>query len=87
MTPPPVQYVKTSDGVSIAYTTAGSGPPLIWIQTLPSHIQMEWEQPILRAGFETIIGAGMTLVRFDFRGTGLSALRARYRGRCRPAGA
>jgi class 3 adenylate cyclase/pimeloyl-ACP methyl ester carboxylesterase len=76
MTPPPVQYVKTSDGVSIAYTTAGSGPPLIWIQTLPSHIQMEWEQPILRAGFETIIGAGMTLVRFDFRGTGLSAREA-----------
>jgi class 3 adenylate cyclase len=70
---PRIQYVKTNDGVNIAYMTAGSGPALIWAQSPPqSHVQLEWEQPVLRAGFEAFIGAGATLVRFDTRGTGLS---------------
>jgi len=72
-TPPPAQYVKTSDAVTIAFTTAGSGPPLVWIQPpFSSHVQLDWEQPILRAGFERLVAAGMTLVRFDPRGSGLS---------------
>ena len=59
---PRIQYVKTSDGVNIAYCTAGSGPALVWVQPpFPSHVQLEWEQPILRRVFETIITAGMTL--------------------------
>jgi class 3 adenylate cyclase/pimeloyl-ACP methyl ester carboxylesterase len=71
--PPPVQYVKTSDAVTIAFTTAGSGPPLVWVQPpFSSHVQLDWEQPILRGGFEGIVAAGMTLVRFDPRGSGLS---------------
>jgi Predicted hydrolases or acyltransferases (alpha/beta hydrolase superfamily) len=70
---PRIQYVKTSDGINIAYMTAGSGPPLIWAQSpAQSHVQLEWEQPVLRAGFEGFIGTGATLVRFDSRGTGLS---------------
>src|SRR5438132_3469074 len=69
---PRVQYLKTSDGVTIAFCTTGSGPPLIWAQSLPSHIQLEWEQPILRLAFENIIAAALTLVRFAPRGTGLS---------------
>ena len=31
MDAPPIQYAKTSDGVNIAYTTAGGGPPVVWI--------------------------------------------------------
>ncbi|HEY5639293.1 MAG TPA: adenylate/guanylate cyclase domain-containing protein [Dehalococcoidia bacterium] len=73
MAEPQIQYVKTSDGVNIAYATAGSGPPLVWIRTtFLSHVQLEWEQPVLRSGFEAAIAAGATLVRFDPRGTGLS---------------
>ena len=69
-TPPPVQYVKTSDAVTIAFTTAGSGPPLVWVQPpFSSHVQLDWEQPILRGGFERIVAAGMTLVHFDPRGS------------------
>jgi class 3 adenylate cyclase len=73
ITPPTVQYVKTSDAVTIAFTTAGSGPPLVWVNAaFSSHVQLEWEQPILREGFERVVAAGMTLVRFDPRGSGLS---------------
>jgi hypothetical protein len=42
MDTPPIQYVKTSDGVSIAYYTMGSGQatPIVWID-LPSHLHIE----------------------------------------------
>ncbi len=36
MDAPPVQYARTSDGVNIAYTVAGSGRPYV---DVPS---MEW---------------------------------------------
>ena len=70
---PRVQYVKTSDGVNIAYAIAGSGPAVVWIRNMfQGHLQLEWEQPIQRAGFENLIAAGMSVVRFDQRGSGLS---------------
>jgi pimeloyl-ACP methyl ester carboxylesterase len=70
---PSAQYVRTSDGVNIAYITAGSGQPIVWIQPpIISHVQLEWEQPPLRGGFESMIAAGGMLIRFDARGTGLS---------------
>ncbi|MEO8458176.1 MAG: adenylate/guanylate cyclase domain-containing protein [Chloroflexota bacterium] len=67
------QYLKTSDGVNLAYATAGSGPPVVWIMNpFQSHLQLAWEQPPLRAGFENIVAGGATLIRFDPRGSGLS---------------
>ena len=73
MDAPPIQYVKTSDGVNIAYTTAGGGPPVVWIlNAFLSHVQLTWEQPVLRAAFEAMLSTGATLVQFDPRGSGLS---------------
>jgi pimeloyl-ACP methyl ester carboxylesterase len=70
---PRIQYAKTSDGVNIAYATAGSGTPLVWIQSpVQSHVQLEWQQPIMRAGYEAAVSSGAKLARFDSRGTGLS---------------
>jgi hypothetical protein len=39
MEKPPIQYVMTSDGVSIAYYSVGDGPglPVVWVD-LPSHL-------------------------------------------------
>jgi class 3 adenylate cyclase len=70
---PQVQYVKTSDGVNIAFCAVGNGPPVVWVQSpAQSHIQLEWEQPVLRAGYEGFVADGATLIRYDTRGTGLS---------------
>lgn len=69
---PDVRYCTTEDGVRIAYTVTGMGPPLVWVaDILASHVQREWRLPVLR---EYYSGAASrrTLIRFDSRGLGLS---------------
>jgi class 3 adenylate cyclase len=69
---PRIQYAQTSDGVSIAYWSIGSGPVLIWMPPFPfSHIGLEWELPERREFYERV-AEGVTLVRYDGRGTGMS---------------
>ena len=67
---PRIQYAKTSDGVSIAYSTEGEGPPLVWMPIHPvSHVQRA-------SGMFPNIFPPLTrtfrLIRYDPRGTGLS---------------
>jgi class 3 adenylate cyclase len=72
MTEPQIRYVKTSDGVNIAYSMAGSGPTLVWAPDLPqSHAALEW-QPSAYGPYLEALAAEFTLVRFDARGVGLS---------------
>ena len=70
---PRIQYAKTQDGVRIAFATYGEGKPLVWAQQpLASHVQREWQQPMLRATYSRLVAQGRMLVRFDARGVGLS---------------
>ena len=68
---PRIQYAKTSDGVSIAFWTLGEGAPLVYMPDLFSHIELEWQNPELRAAYEWMAKRRM-LVRYDGRGRGLS---------------
>jgi class 3 adenylate cyclase len=69
---PRIQYAKTKDGVSIAFWTLGEGMPLVWSQALGgSHIELEWQWPVLRAFYERL-AQKRKLVRYDLRGFGLS---------------
>jgi len=69
---PQVQYAKTSDGVSIAFSVAGSGPPLVYVRTwTASHVQLDWQKESSHTFFEAL-GAKWTLITFDRRGAGLS---------------
>ena len=45
---PRIQYAQTSDGVSIAYATLGSGPPLIYVCGWPGNLAIEWEHQFAR---------------------------------------
>ncbi len=69
---PEVRYCMTSDGVRIAYTVTGEGPPVVvcW-DPIASHVQLEWSHPL----FESLFGEFArfnTVIRFDPRGCGLS---------------
>jgi len=69
---PQIGYVTTSDGVTIAYAVSGTGAPLVSVPSPPdNHVQLEWEQPLLRHNVEAL-SRHRTLIRFDGRGTGLS---------------
>ena len=69
---PRIQYAKTKDGVSIAFSTLGEGMPFAQAPTLPfSHIQLERQNPGFRTWYEHL-GKTRMLVRYDGRGTGLS---------------
>src|SRR3990172_1100752 len=68
---PRIQYAKTSDGVDIAFATAGDGPPLLVVAHPPagSHVQAIWET---LAHLYQPLAEGFHLVWYDSRGTGLS---------------
>jgi DNA-binding NarL/FixJ family response regulator len=68
MDPPPVQYVQTSDGYSIAYGISGEGPLLIHVPTLFSHFSTMWSRLYFGA-----LAARFRLVLYDSRGQGLSS--------------
>jgi pimeloyl-ACP methyl ester carboxylesterase/DNA-binding CsgD family transcriptional regulator len=71
MDAPPVQYVRTSDGYSIAYTVSGSGRPVVFLPVPFNHVQYDWESPA--AGpWLTALSERFMLVRYDSRGQGLS---------------
>ncbi len=69
---PRVQFTHAADGVSIAYSTLGQGPPLVLMPALLfSHLEKMWELSQLRQGLEEL-AERWTVVRYDNRGCGLS---------------
>ena len=68
---PHIQYVKTSDGVSIAYYAIGQGPAVLFLMTPFSHLEAEWQIDSLRMAY-TAFAQQTTIVRLDPRGFGLS---------------
>jgi class 3 adenylate cyclase len=70
---PRIQYATTSDGLSIAYWSIGSGLPLVCPPpAMPwSHIELEWQIPEWRHWYEHLT-ENLRVVRYDNRGSGLS---------------
>jgi pimeloyl-ACP methyl ester carboxylesterase len=71
---PQIQYVRTTDGVSIAYYTMGQGVPFIATSELQwSHLGNTLPfREYYRSNSGEGLGRGMQVVRYDARGTGLS---------------
>ncbi len=68
---PRIQYAQTKDDVSIAFWKLGEGMPLVFMPGVVSHVQMEWQIPMVRQWLEALAQKTM-LVRYDRRGSGLS---------------
>jgi pimeloyl-ACP methyl ester carboxylesterase len=66
-----IRFCKAFDGVSIAYATVGTGPPLVKTANWMNHLEHDWESPVWRPFFDAM-SARHTLIRYDERGNGLS---------------
>jgi len=66
-----MHFVRTSDGVNIAYWVLGEGPVFIALSLPSSHAQLEWRTPAWRAIYE-YSAQFWRFVRYDPRGLGLS---------------
>jgi pimeloyl-ACP methyl ester carboxylesterase/DNA-binding CsgD family transcriptional regulator len=66
-----IRFLKTTDGIRLAYAVSGSGPPLVKAANWLSHLEFDWQSPVWRHWFG-YLSRGRQLVRYDPRGCGLS---------------
>ena len=66
-----VRFCQTTDNHRLAWTTAGSGPPIVKTQNWISHIEFDWRDPSTAHIIESLADQNR-LVFFDARGNGLS---------------
>jgi len=74
--PPPryeqeIHFCTTADGVQLAYSRMGSGPPLVKTGNWMTHLEFDFETPIWRHLYREL-SRDQTLIRYDARGNGLS---------------
>src|SRR5437870_4069010 len=70
---PRIQYAKTSDGVSIAYTVFGSGPAVVFPSHVWGSIQLyEYRPETFGTIYEGLVLRGWSAITYDGRGCGSS---------------
>jgi pimeloyl-ACP methyl ester carboxylesterase/DNA-binding CsgD family transcriptional regulator len=71
MSPQRIRYLRTSDGLQLAWAEAGAGPPLVKTANWLTHLEFEWESPIWRHWMEFLSGH-FRFIRYDERGCGMT---------------
>jgi class 3 adenylate cyclase/pimeloyl-ACP methyl ester carboxylesterase len=66
-----IHFCMARDGVQLAYSRLGSGPPLVKTGNWMTHLEFDFESPIWRP-FTRELSRDHTLIRYDARGNGLS---------------
>jgi len=66
-----IRFCTASDGIRIAYSTVGNGPPLVKAASFLNHLEYEWESPVWKHWIHEI-ARHQQFVRYDERGCGLS---------------
>lgn len=66
-----IRFLRTSDGVELAWAEAGSGPLLVKAANWLTHLEYEWESPLWRHWIH-FFSDHFRLVRHDERGCGLT---------------
>src|ERR1700722_18654455 len=66
-----VKFCMTRDGVQLAYSRVGSGPPLVKTGNWMTHLEFDFESPIWRHLYREL-SRDHSLIRYDARGNGLS---------------
>ena len=66
-----IRFCSASDGVQLAYSMIGQGPPLMKTGNWMTHLEFDLESPVWRHLYREL-ARDHTLVRYDTRGNGLS---------------
>jgi pimeloyl-ACP methyl ester carboxylesterase len=66
-----VHFCTASDGVRIAYASAGQGMPLVKAANWLNHLEYDWQSPIWSPLLQAL-ATDHRLIRYDERGNGLS---------------
>ena len=66
-----IRFCTAPDGVQLAYSMIGQGPPLMKTGNWMTHLEYDLESPIWRHLYRELV-KDYTLVRYDARGNGLS---------------
>lgn len=66
-----IRYTSSEDGRSIAWSSAGEGPPVLLAWHHLSHLEGDWDVSIV-APSQQRIAQSHRLIRYDVRGAGLS---------------
>lgn len=66
-----VRFCRAADGVRLAYSAIGAGPPLVKTGNWMTHLEYDLESPIWRHLWREL-AREHTLIRYDARGNGLS---------------
>jgi class 3 adenylate cyclase/pimeloyl-ACP methyl ester carboxylesterase len=66
-----IRFCTAPDGVQLAYSMIGQGPPLVKTGNWMTHLEFDLESPIWRHLYREL-AKDHTLVRYDARGNGLS---------------
>jgi pimeloyl-ACP methyl ester carboxylesterase len=66
-----IKYCRTPDGIRLAYSKVGRGPPLVKTANWMNHLELDWEGSVISHLF-VALARTRTLVRYDARGNGLS---------------
>lgn len=67
----PIRFCASADGVRIAYTWDGAGPPLVRTAFYLNHLELDWRCPVWKPYLEEL-SSHHRLLRHDMRGFGLS---------------
>lgn len=66
-----IRYLRTGDGVQLAWAEAGSGPVLVKAANWLTHLEYEWESPVWRHWIR-FFADHFRFVRHDERGCGMT---------------
>ncbi len=69
---PDVRFCTTSDGVTIAYTSFGNGPPLVYVLGWATHVEFSAQMPGFERSLAALIAKNHHYYTYDGRGFGLS---------------
>jgi pimeloyl-ACP methyl ester carboxylesterase/DNA-binding CsgD family transcriptional regulator len=66
-----IRYVRTTDGVQLAWAEAGAGPVIIKAANWLTHLEYEWESPVWRHWIR-FFSDNFRYIRYDERGCGMT---------------